>query len=153
MFTDKELEEVKMFIESSSEESSIYIGTDSKRQKNKKTRYATVVVIHYNSNNGAKIFGNITVEKDIKEKLNKPFARMMEECYKTSEMYLALKDSFGKRKVEVHLDIAKDEKFGSNCALSSAMGYIKGVCNITAKHKPAENSFAASVVADNIVRK
>ncbi len=153
MFTDKELEEVKMFIESSSEESSIYIGTDSKKQKNKKTRYATVVVIHYNSNNGAKIFGSITVEKDIKEKLSKPFQRMMTECYKTAEVYLALKDCFGKRKVEVHLDIAKDEKFGSNCALSSAMGYIKGVCNITAKHKPAENSFAASVVADNIVRK
>jgi len=119
MFTDKELEEVKMFIESSSEESSIYIGTDSKKQKNKKTRYATVVVIHYNSNNGAKIFGTITVEKDIKEKLSKPFQRMMTECYKTAEVYLALKDSFGKRKVEVHLDIAKDEKFGSNCALSS----------------------------------
>jgi len=153
MFTEKEIIEIKDFISNVSEESSIYIGTDSKKMKSKKTRYATVVVIHYDSNNGAKIFGTITIEKDIKEKLSKPFARMMAECYKTAEMYLALKDCFGKRKVEVHLDIAKDEKFGSNCALSSAMGYIKGVCDVTAKHKPAENSFAASVVADNIVRK
>ena len=47
---------------------------------------------------------------------------MMAEAYKTAEVYLALADCFGNRKVEVHLDIAKDEKFGSNCALSSAMG-------------------------------
>lgn len=152
MFNTEELKEIKDFIRNSSEDSSIYIGTDSKRQKNKKTRYATVVVIHHGSNNGAKVFGYISLEKDIKEKLNRPFARMMNECYKTSEVYLALAECFGKRKVELHLDIASDEKYGSNCALSSAMGYIKGVCNVVPIAKPAENSFAASIVADKFVR-
>lgn len=152
MFNTEELKEIKDFIRNSSEDSSIYIGTDSKRQKNKKTRYATVVVIHYGSNNGAKVFGYISLEKDIKEKLNRPFSRMLNETYKTAELYLELQDTFGKRNVEVHLDIAKDEKYGSNCALSAAMGYIKGVCNIVPISKPAENSFAASIVADKFVR-
>lgn len=152
MFTKIELDEIKEFIRNSSDESNIYIGTDSKKQKNKKTRYASVVVIHYDGNSGAKVFGNISLEKDIKEKQNRPFMRMMTECYKTAELYLALKDCFGNKKVEVHLDIAKDEKYGSNCALSSAMGYIKGVCNIVPISKPAENSFAASIVADKFVR-
>jgi predicted RNase H-related nuclease YkuK (DUF458 family) len=152
MFSALELEEIRDFIKNSSKDSSIYIGTDSKKQKNKKTRYASVVCIHYDSNNGSKVFGNISFEKDIKEKLNKPFMRMMNETYKTAELYLALADCFGPRKVEVHLDIAKDEKYGSNCALSSAMGYIKGVCNIVPISKPAENSFAASIVADKFVR-
>lgn len=77
---------------------------------------------------------------------------MMMECYKTAELYLELQECFGKRNVEVHLDIAKDEKYGSSCALSSAMGYIKGVCNVVPISKPAENSFAASIVADKFVR-
>lgn len=152
MFSAIELEEIKKFIRNSSDTSSIYIGTDSKKQKNKKTRYATVVVVHYDSNNGAKIFGNISFEKDIKEKENRPFNRMMQECIKTSETYLAIADCLGSRKIELHLDIASDEKYGSNCALSSAMGYIKGVCNIMPIAKPAENSFAASIVADKFVR-
>ena len=98
------------------------------------------------------MFGYISLEKDIKEKLNRPFARLLNETYKTAELYLELQDCFGKRNVEVHLDIAKDEKYGSNCALSAAMGYIKGVCNIVPISKPAENSFAASIVADKFVR-
>lgn len=149
MFTKEELKEIKNFISSSSLSSKIYIGTDSQKKKHGKTRYATVIVVHYNGNNGAKIFGTIDTEKDIKEAKNRPFNRMMKETYKTAEIYLELSNSIGKRYCEVHLDINEDENYGSHIALQSAVGYIKGVLGIIPITKPAEKSFAASCVADH----
>lgn len=149
MFNKEELKEIKEFIGSSSLQSKIYIGTDSQKKKHGKTRYATVVVIHYNGNNGAKIFGTVSTEKDVKEVKNRPFVRMMNETYKTAELYLELAKCIGPRYSEVHLDINTNEKCGSHVALSAAVGYIKGVLGIVPITKPAEKSFAASCVADH----
>ena len=148
MFTDNEILEIKEFIQNTSSDSKIYIGTDSQRMKKKKVRYASVVVIHHNSSNGCKIFGTTNIEKMIPEKKSRPFSRMMNETYKTAELYLLLEDVLLERDVEIHLDVNPDKLHGSSIAVSSAVGYITGVIGLVPKTKPSEYSFAASCVAD-----
>ena len=65
---------------------------------------------------------------------------------KVAELYLKLGDILEDREVEIHLDINPDEKHGSSCVISEAIGYIKGMCNVTPLVKP--NSWAASHCAD-----
>ena len=152
MFTSSELETIKGFISNTSLDTKIYIGTDSTKLKKKNVRFATVVVIHQNGSRGCKIFGYTSFEKDIDFKANRPFNRMMNETYKTAEVYLELADTIGERFHEIHLDINTEEKHGSSVALSAAVGYIKGVCGINPITKPSEGSFAASCVADKLCK-
>ena len=63
-----------------------------------------------------------------------------------SELYLKLGEVLENRHVEVHLDINPDDRYGSSCVISQAVGYIKGTCNVTPSVKP--NAFAASYAAD-----
>jgi predicted RNase H-related nuclease YkuK (DUF458 family) len=143
------LEEVREFIEAQTPESKIYLGCDSERFKVGKDWYADYVmaiVIHINGNNGCKIFGEVTREKDYDQKQNKPRYRLMNEVYKVSEMYLKLADILEERIVEVHLDINPEEMHGSNCVINEAIGYIRGTCNVIPMVKP--NAFAASYAAD-----
>jgi predicted RNase H-related nuclease YkuK (DUF458 family) len=148
MFTENEIKEIKEFIETVSSDSKIYLGSDSQRLKKSRVRYASVVVIHYDGCKGCKIFGTTKIEKMIKEKLNRPFSRMMNETYLTADLYLLLEDVLLEREVEIHLDVNPDEMHGSNIALSAAKGYIQGVIGLIPKSKPASESFAASCVAD-----
>lgn len=152
MFTEVEIKEVRDFIKRSSFDSKIYIGTDSQKKRKSKTRYATVVVVHYDGSRGAKIFGTIDVERDIPEKKNRPFNRMMTETMKTCEMYKLIEDVIGTRHCEVHLDVNPEEIHGSNVALSAATGYVQGVLGVVPITKPASASFAASCAADKWVR-
>ena len=48
--------------------------------------------------------------------------------------------------IEVHLDLNPHEMCGSNVAVSEAVGYVKGMCNIIPMIKP--QAFAASYAAD-----
>lgn len=147
----KVIEQIKEYLENESITSSIYIGVDSERY-NKKGKwcadYTVAVVIHRNSNNGAKVFGWIETEQDYDPKLSRPMLRMMNEVYKASECYLSLTDSILDRHVEIHLDINPNELHGSSCAMQQAVGYIKGVCGHTSKLKP--EAFAASCAADRL---
>jgi hypothetical protein len=70
----------------------------------------------------------------------------MNEVYRASNLYLELEDVLQGKDVQIHLDINPDENFGSNVAYQEAMGYVKGVCNITPIVKP--DAFASSKVAD-----
>jgi predicted RNase H-related nuclease YkuK (DUF458 family) len=143
------LEEVRKFIEAQTPESKIYLGCDSERFKIGKDWYADYVmaiVIHINGNNGCKIFGEVTREKDYDQKQSRPRYRLMNEVYKVSEMYLKLADILEERIVEVHLDINPEEMHGSNCVINEAIGYIRGTCNVIPMVKP--NAFAASYAAD-----
>ncbi|QAU04447.1 hypothetical protein Va1_026 [Vibrio phage Va1] len=152
MFTEEEIKEIKNFISSSSLESCIYIGTDSQRKRKGKTRYATVVIVHYDGNKGSKVFGTIDVEKDVKEKLSRPFNRMMMETLKSCEAYELFAEAIGTRHCEVHLDVSQDKKCGSNVALQAAVGYVQGTIGLEPVTKPAGASFAASCCADKFVR-
>lgn len=145
------LEQVREAISTSSPETKIYIGTDSERFRIKGLWYAdytTAIVVHKNGNQGARVFGQVIRERDFDQKKDRPAFRLMSEVYKAAEMYMALADSIGDRYFEVHLDINPDEKYGSSCVLSQAVGYIHGTCHITPMVKPA--AFAASYAADRL---
>ena len=144
-----DLDEIRNAISELSKDSRIYIGCDSERFKQKGiwySRYVTVVVLHLDSNHGCKVFGKKDVEKDLDYNKSKPILRMMNEVYRASNLYIELEDVLKDKDVQIHLDINPDEKFGSYVAYNQAIGYVKGVCDITPITKP--NAFASSKVAD-----
>jgi predicted RNase H-related nuclease YkuK (DUF458 family) len=143
------IDEVKAFISSQSQETKIYIGCDSERLRVGKEWYADyilAIVVHIDSKHGCKLFGEIIREKDFDQKINRPRLRLMNEVYKLSELYLKLKDVLADRDVEVHLDINPNTKYGSSCVINEAVGYIRGTCNVIPLIKP--NAFAATYAAD-----
>lgn len=146
------IEEVRQYIESVSPSSKIYIGCDSERfRKDGKwvADYTLAIVIHIDGKHGGKVFGEVQREPDYQyEKKNKPRMRLMTEVYKISELYLKLKDILEDRDVEVHLDLNPEESCGSSCVINEAIGYIRGVCNVTPIVKP--DAWAASSVADRL---
>ena len=145
------LDDVKAFINTTSDSTKIYIGSDSARYRKGDVwfaEYCTVVVIHYDGNRGCKVFGQLESERDYDQKKDKPRMRLMNEVYKIAELYLKLKDVLEDREVEVHLDINPNEMHGSSCVINEAVGYIRGMCNVVPLVKP--RAFAASYCADRM---
>jgi len=148
MFKESKLKEVVNFINSCSDNTKVYIGCDSYRKKKGDkwfAHYTTVVVVHMNGNNGCRIYHEKSSEIDYDQKKNRPQLRMMNEVYKSSEMYLTIAPHIEKD-IEIHVDVNPDERYGSNCAYSQAIGYIRGVCGVDPKFKP--DAWAASCAAD-----
>lgn len=146
-----DLDEVRDFLSSQGPNTKVYLGCDSERFKMKGKWYADYVlaiVIHIDGSKGCKIFGEVQRELDYVQDVSRPFSRMMTEAYKVSDLYLKLQDILHDFEVEVHIDINPNENAGSNCAYQAAMGYIKGVCNVTPIAKP--DAFAASYAADRL---
>jgi predicted RNase H-related nuclease YkuK (DUF458 family) len=146
------LNHVREYINETSPSTKIYIGSDSARFKKGDVwfaEYATVIVIHYDGCRGCKIFGQLEKERDYDQKRDKPRMRLMNEVIKTAQMYMELEESIGDRHVEIHLDINPNERYGSYCVISEAVGYIKGMCNIIPFVKP--KAFAASIAADRLL--
>jgi len=144
-----DLNEVKEFIDKQTPETKIYIGCDSERFRLNERWYADyilAIVIHMNGKNGCKIFGEIQREFDYDQKQNRPRFRLMNEAYKTSELYLKLAEVLVDRPVEIHLDMNPNERHGSNCVINEAIGFIRGTCNVIPLVKP--NAWAASCAAD-----
>lgn len=142
--------EIKKFIDAQGPNTKIYIGVDSMRIKRGKECYAiytAAIVVHINGNNGCKLFGEVTRERDY-DRADKPNTRLMTEVFKVSELYLKLAEVLENRPVEVHLDINPDEDHASSSVVSQAIGYIRGVCNVEPQIKP--NGFAASYAADRL---
>lgn len=146
------IEEVKEFISNTSSATNVYIGSDSMRYKRGDlwyAEYATVIVIHYDGCRGCKIFGHLESERDYDQKRDKPRMRLMNEVIRTAKMFIELEEVIGDRHVEIHLDINPNEKYGSSCVISEAVGYIKGMCNVVPFVKP--QAFAASIAADRLL--
>jgi predicted RNase H-related nuclease YkuK (DUF458 family) len=144
-----DLETIKRFIAAQSPSTRIYIGADSCRvlQGNVwMADYTLVVVVHIDGNRGCKLFGETTRERDFDQRADRPQMRLMNEVYKVAELYLRLAEAIEDREVEVHLDLNPDPKSGSSCVVQQAIGYIRGVCNISPRVKP--HAFAASCAAD-----
>mgnify|MGYP001161950253 FL=1 len=147
-----DVESVAEFINALGPATKVYIGTDSERMLQKGiwlVDYMSVVIVHIEGKKGGKIFGAVTRECDYDRKFNRPSLRLMNEVYKSAELYLALSPLIA-HDIEIHLDINPDEEFGSSCVIAQAIGYIKGVCNISPKVKPS--GFAASSAADQLKR-
>ena len=146
------IDEVRDFIQNSSELSCIYIGADSERYRGKDNHwyadYTVAVVIHIDGSRGCKVFGQVSTERDYDKRHDRPAYRLMNEVYKASAMYLELFEAIGDRHVEVHLDINPDELHGSSCVIQQATGYIRGMCGFAPKVKP--DAFAASYAADRL---
>jgi hypothetical protein len=141
---------IKEFIDSQGPDTKIYIGVDSERIKRDKTWYAdytAAIVVHINGNNGCKLFGEVTRERDY-DRVDKPNTRLMMEVFKVSELYLKLAEVLENRAVEVHLDINPDESHTSSNVVSQAIGYIRGTCNVEPLVKP--RAFAATYAADRM---
>jgi predicted RNase H-related nuclease YkuK (DUF458 family) len=146
-----DIQEVKDFIDATSDETKIYIGADSERHRRGDDWYAdytVAIVIHYDGCRGCKVFGQVTSERDYDKRHDRPATRLMNEVYRASQMYLDLEEVIGDRHVEVHLDINPDILHGSSCVVQQAIGYVRGVCNVVPMVKP--EAFAASYAADRL---
>ena len=145
--------EIQKYLEQSSDQSKIYIGCDSMAYKNHKgvwmADYYKVVVVHIDGCKGCKIFGEVSTEIDYNPNKKKPTYRLMNECYKVSELYLKLAELTDKE-IEVHLDFNPNKKYASNVIIEQAIGYIRGTCNVIPLVKP--DAFAASYAADRLLR-
>lgn len=148
--TPNEIEKAINFINQQSPETHVYIGVDSERVNFKNewfVDYLMCIVVHIDARHGCKVFGGVVREKDFDKNLSKPKMRLVMEAYKAAELYLIIQDKIA-HDISIHLDVNPNELFGSNCAITEAMGYIKGVCGITPKVKP--EAWAASTAADRI---
>lgn len=148
-----ENDEVIEYLNQSSSASEIYLGCDSQRKKFREKGksvwfavYTVALVIHIDGSKGCKIFYITSRERDYDAKLARPALRMMNEVYKVAEAYAQIAEHIGDRYFEIHLDINPKEQYGSNCVMSQAVGYIRGVCQTEPKIKPY--AFAASKAAD-----
>lgn len=151
MFTPAQIEEMVDLLSTLDNNTKVYLGCDSVRfKKNDRNyaRYATVAIVHMNGNKGCRVFSNISQELDFDVKKNRPKMRMMNEVMKVCELYMELIPYIDEFDVEIHLDINRDPKHGSNCAASEAAGYVLGMTGIEPKLKP--ESFAASYGADGV---
>lgn len=148
-----EVGEVLNYLETVSPDSKIYVGCDSeviklKRKKIIKVRYSLVVVVHISGSNGAKIFGTFETD-DIKgydDYRMKPQYRLMNECYKVTELYTKMAKALPDKDIEVHLDLNPNKEHLSNKVVNQALGYVKGVTGQEALLKP--DAWAASAAAD-----
>ena len=146
-----DIAQVKAFIDAQGLDTKIYIGADSERFKKNDIWYADytlAVVIHIDGCHGCKIFGEVQTEIDYDAKASRPSMRLMNEVYKVAELYQKIADVIGDREVQIHLDINPDVSHNSSIVIQQAVGYIKGVCNVTPMVKP--KAFAASYAADRL---
>lgn len=146
-----DIQKIVEFIQAQPPETKVYLGADSERyNKNGKwmADYTLAVVVHKGGRHGCKIFGEVQTEIDYDGKKNHPVLRLMTEVYKVADLYLQLADALIDRHVEIHLDINPDEEHASSAVVTQAIGYIKGVCQLTPHVKP--EAFAASFAADRL---
>ena len=146
-----DIEEVRRYIESQSSETKIYFGADSERINvdNKwMIDYLLVIAVHIDGKHGAKVFGQIEREYDYDSRLDRPKLRLMNEVYKIADLYNRCADFLEDRHVEIHLDLNPLPVHGSSCAVSEAIGFVKGMCGMDPVIKP--HSWAASICADRL---
>lgn len=143
-------EKAKELIKNSSESSSVYVGCDSIRFKDKHgkwhARYSTVVVLHIDSCRGCKLFHESEVLPDYGNMKQRLMTEVSFAIAATNEVI----EVIGDRALHVHLDLNADPKHKSNVAVKEAQGYVRGATGISATIKP--DSWAATHAADHAVR-
>lgn len=142
------IESARQFIRSSSNQTKIYIGSDSRRRKNYSTgkyviTYTVSIVCHLNGKNGCKVFAAMDTETDYSGVMQ---LRLMNEVYRATEAFLALKDDLEGKEVEIHLDLNPKREHKSSVVVNDAVGYVLGMTGIKPKLKP--QAFAASTCSD-----
>jgi predicted RNase H-related nuclease YkuK (DUF458 family) len=122
----------------------VCIGTDS-QVRGLETEFATVVLLLRKGKGGYMfISSEKTLQRmTIKERMLHEVSRSIEIAYHLCSLF----DQY-KTELEVHADINTNPRFGSNTALSEAMGYILSM-GFTFKAKP--DAVAASCCANKVV--
>jgi predicted RNase H-related nuclease YkuK (DUF458 family) len=122
----------------------VCIGTDS-QVRGAETEFATVIVLLRKGRGGYMFISNEkTLQRySIKERMLHEVARSIDIAYHLCPLF----DRY-KTELEVHADINTNPRFGSNAALSEAMGYILSM-GFTFKAKP--DAVAASCCANKVV--
>lgn len=148
-----DLNEVKFCVENSGPGTRVYLGCDSEIVHSggvKYVDYTTAIVVHIGGRYGCRVFGQVAREISYDRQLSRPRFRLMNEVYKTAEMYLLLSEVIDAN-IEIHLDISANHHNNSSIVLNEAIGYIRGICSVDPVIKP--NAFAASGAADKFKRK
>jgi predicted RNase H-related nuclease YkuK (DUF458 family) len=150
---DIDMDEIIDYLDTVSPDSKIYIGCDSeviklRRRRGIIIRYAIVVVVHIAGSQGAKIFGTFESDKvnSYDDYRVRPQYRLMNECYKVTELYTKMVEVFPDKGIEVHLDLNPNKEHLSNKVVNQALGYVKGMTGQDALLKP--DAWAASAAAD-----
>lgn len=122
----------------------VCIGTDS-QVRGAETEFATVIVMLRKGRGGFMFINNqkTTQKMSLKERLLTEVAHSIEIAYHLCSLF-----DLYKTELEVHADINTNPRFGSNAALSEAMGYILSM-GFTFKAKP--EATAASCCANKVV--
>lgn len=122
----------------------VCIGTDS-QVRGSETEFATVIVLLRKGRGGFMFINNdrTTNKMSLKERLLIEVSRSIEIAYHLCDLF----DRYN-TELEVHADINTNPRFGSNTALSEAMGYIMSM-GFTFKAKP--EAHAASCCANKVV--
>lgn len=146
MYADAlDFDEVRKFIEDSSETTAIYIGCDSQvhsKHKRKVVSYGRTIVVHIDSNRGCRVFGDVIVQPsngDLR-------GRLMKEVEIVLGLFEEIYLSCGDRPFQIHLDVNPNPKFKSNKVIAEAVGWVRGVTGIDPHVKP--DACAASFAAD-----
>lgn len=151
MLTNEQIEDLLDLLVKVDKNTRIYLGCDSVRyikDEQKMAKYATVLIVHINGKHGCRLFSHISREPDYDLRKERPKMRMITEARKVCELYQQVAPLLEDFEVEIHLDINLDPKYGSNCAVSEAAGYVLGMTGIQPKLKP--DGFAASYGADGV---
>ena len=151
------IDAIAEYIKTTTDETIIYIGCDSKRYRKRGkwfADYALVVIIHHHKEItsvkdiddpvglGCKLFGSRITENDYGEIRT----RLLREVELAIDLFQDVKEVAGGRHMEIHLDVNPEKEAGSNCVYIEAKGWVLGVLGIEAKTKP--NAPAASTAAD-----
>src|SRR3984957_21237384 len=122
----------------------VCIGTDS-QVRGSETEFATVIVVLRKGRGGFMFINNDKTKNkmSLKERLLIEVSRSIDIAYHLCGLF----DRYN-TELEVHADINTNPRFGSNTALSEAMGYILSM-GFTFKAKP--DAHAASCCANKVV--
>lgn len=122
----------------------VCIGTDS-QVRGPETEFATVIVMLRKGRGGFMYINSVKTRQrmSLKERLLTEVSRSIEIAYHLCPLF----DQY-QTELEVHADINTNPRFGSNTALSEAMGYILSM-GFTFKAKP--DAPAASCCANYVV--
>jgi predicted RNase H-related nuclease YkuK (DUF458 family) len=143
------IEQAKLAVQSSSPQSSVYVGCDSicyRKNDKEYAKYSTVIIVHMDSNSGCRLFHS-TVDLPDYGNLKQ---RLMTEVNYAIAAATEIVEVLGGRHMEIHLDINPNPKHKSSIAVKEALGWVKGSLGLDAVIKP--HSFAASHAADHVVR-
>lgn len=138
-------EDIKTQIVESPENSTVYIGADSKVYSEagiQMVMYVTVIILHLGSSKGAKLFKAFRTDRHFGQMR----LRLMTEVFDAAAAAMEISDVLDDRPLEIHLDINTDQRFKSSAIMNEAKGYILGTLGFTPKLKP--EAYAASHVAD-----